>query len=131
MTQLRTLPKDLDGIYEKNLSGSSNPNHLKQFLLWLAFSKRALTTEELADVITVDFAKRDSPSYSPNRRYFSPEDMLDQCSSFITRHDGKSRNDWWQISLIRELSRNREVVTHVRQRLPYLRAHQRWSSFLF
>ncbi|KAF7976145.1 hypothetical protein HWV62_7451 [Athelia sp. TMB] len=82
--QLRALPKDLDGMYERSLSQSANPRDLKQLLVWLAFSARPLSVEELADVIPVEFFP-DGPSlYNPDLRYFDSTDVLDLCSGFVT-----------------------------------------------
>lgn len=85
---MRSLPKGLDGIYEKILSSSTSKNDLKQFLLWLAFSKRPLEAEELADVVTVDFSSEDLPTYEEDLRYFGPTSMLIVCSGFVTRFQG-------------------------------------------
>ncbi|KAF7976146.1 hypothetical protein HWV62_7453 [Athelia sp. TMB] len=88
--QLRSLPKDLDGVYERILLRSNNQHDLKQFLLWLAFSQRVLTVEELTDVITVDLSSGDLPWYEEDLRYFGPTDMLVTCSGFVTTSQGDS-----------------------------------------
>ncbi|KAF7973986.1 hypothetical protein HWV62_13589 [Athelia sp. TMB] len=82
--QLRSLPKDLDGMYERTLTRSANPEQLKQLLIWLAFSVRHLLVEELAEVIAIDFSRKDTPAYDPDLRYFSPTDVLDLCAGFVT-----------------------------------------------
>ncbi|KAF7973994.1 hypothetical protein HWV62_13605 [Athelia sp. TMB] len=82
--QLRSLPKDLDGMYERSLSRSANQHELKQLLIWLAFSVRHLLVEELAEVIAIDFSLKDTPAYDPDLRYFSPTDVLDLCAGFVT-----------------------------------------------
>lgn len=86
--QLRDLPKDLEGMYKKSLSNSPDRQNLKQLLVWLAFSARPLESEELADVVTVDFSSNSLPLYDPDLRYFEPADMLITCSSFTTEVDG-------------------------------------------
>ena len=88
--QLRSLPKSLDGVYEKILSCSTNKHDLKQFLLWLAFSKHPLEAEELADVVTVEFSSDDLPTYDVDLRYFDPTNMLVVCSGLVTRVEGIS-----------------------------------------
>ncbi|KZP03973.1 hypothetical protein FIBSPDRAFT_657023, partial [Athelia psychrophila] len=86
--QLRDLPKDLEGMYEKSLLKSPHPQDLKRFLMWLAFSSRPLESEELTDVVSVDLSSNDLPSYDPDLRYFGPPDMLITCSSFVTETEG-------------------------------------------
>ncbi|KAF7974281.1 hypothetical protein HWV62_13084 [Athelia sp. TMB] len=82
--QLRSLPKDLDGMYEQTLTRSANAEQLKLLLIWLAFSVRHLLIEELAEVIAIDFSLKDAPAYDPDLRYFSPTDVLDFCAGFVT-----------------------------------------------
>ena len=89
--QMKSLPKDLDAMYERNLSSSSRPLDLKKFLIWLAFSNRPLKAEELADVATVHFPSNGLPFYDPDLRYFGPKDMLAVCSMFIAEFDGEFR----------------------------------------
>ncbi|KAF7986998.1 hypothetical protein HWV62_79 [Athelia sp. TMB] len=82
--QLRSLPKDLDGMYERSLSRSANPHELKQLLIWLAFSMRPLQLQELAEVTAIDLSSPDTPAYDPDLRYFSPIHVLDICAGFVT-----------------------------------------------
>ncbi|KAF7982446.1 hypothetical protein HWV62_28591 [Athelia sp. TMB] len=83
--QLRALPKDLSGMYERSLSCNTHPRDLKQILIWLAFSARPLTIEELAEVVTVDFSmSNDIPAYNADLQYFSPTDILAFCTGFVT-----------------------------------------------
>ncbi|KZP03908.1 hypothetical protein FIBSPDRAFT_1055009, partial [Athelia psychrophila] len=86
--QLQTLPKDLDGMYERALLDHPNQVELKQFLMWLAFSIRPLMLQELADVVTVDFSLDGLPSYNTDLKYFAPSDMLATCSTFVTELKG-------------------------------------------
>ena len=81
--QLRTSPKDLDGMYERSLSRSAHPNDLRQLLVWLAFSLRPLHIEELAEVSAIDISSKDLPAYDPDLRYFVPTDVLDLCHDFV------------------------------------------------
>ncbi|KZP24030.1 ankyrin [Athelia psychrophila] len=82
--QLQNLPKDLEGMYEKELLKSPHRQDLKRFLIWLAFSARPLYSGELAEVATVDFSPSGLPSYNPDLQYFGTEDMLVTCSSFVS-----------------------------------------------
>ncbi|KZP07460.1 ankyrin [Athelia psychrophila] len=81
--QLKAVPKGLDAAYERMLLSNRNPGHLKQLLIWLAFSQHDLRVEELADVIAVDFSK-DLPSFDPSLRFFRATDVLEICCGFVT-----------------------------------------------
>ena len=89
--QLAELPKGLDEIYNKILMKIDEKHHadVRTFLLWLAFSKRPMTIVEIAETITVDFAPEDGPVFNSTKRYFSPRDVLDRCSSLVTESEGK------------------------------------------
>lgn len=87
-TQLLSLPKDLDGVYEKMLLSNPNPHDLKQFLLWLAFSTRPLRVEELTEVVAVNFSADAMPFYDQDLQYFGSNDMLSTCSSFAVELNG-------------------------------------------
>ena len=86
--QLRSLPRDLEGIYDRILSCCTNRDDLKRFLLWLAFSNRPLGLAELSDVVTVDFTVDGPPTYQEDLRYFNYTNMLATCSGFVTRFEG-------------------------------------------
>ncbi|KZP27082.1 hypothetical protein FIBSPDRAFT_818692, partial [Athelia psychrophila] len=86
--QLRNLPKDLEGMYERALLNSPHHQDLKRCLMWLAFSSYPLEPEELADVVTVDLSLNCPPSYNPDLRYFGTADMLITCSGFVTETEG-------------------------------------------
>ncbi|KAF7984178.1 hypothetical protein HWV62_16862 [Athelia sp. TMB] len=86
--QLQSLPRDLEGIYDRILSRRTNRDDLKRFLLWLAFSNRPLGLAELSDVVTVDFALDGLPTYREDLRYFDCTNMLTTCSGFVTRFEG-------------------------------------------
>ncbi|KZP31893.1 ankyrin, partial [Athelia psychrophila] len=83
--QLKAVPKGLDAAYERMLLSSRNPGHLKQLLIWLAFSQHDLRVEELADVIAVDFST-DLPSFDPGLRFFEATDVLEICCGFVTEN---------------------------------------------
>ncbi|KZP31886.1 ankyrin [Athelia psychrophila] len=83
--QLKAVPKGLDAAYERMLLSSRNPGHLKQLLIWLAFSQHDLRVEELADVIAVNFST-DLPSFDPSLRFFRATDVLEICCGFVTEN---------------------------------------------
>ncbi|KAF7976159.1 hypothetical protein HWV62_7479 [Athelia sp. TMB] len=91
--QLRDMPRDLAGSYESRLVRAldANADHLKQFLIWLAFARRPLAVDELAEAITVDFAAPGAPAYDTDLRYFSAEDMVEMCAGFITLYNGTAK----------------------------------------
>ncbi|KAF7971657.1 hypothetical protein HWV62_20620 [Athelia sp. TMB] len=82
--QLKLLPKDLNGMYERTLTCSANAKELKQLLIWLAFSVRQLLVEELAGVMAIDFSQKDTPTYNSGNLFFSPTHVLDLCTGFVT-----------------------------------------------
>ncbi|KZP12265.1 hypothetical protein FIBSPDRAFT_985824 [Athelia psychrophila] len=86
--QLASLPKGLDETYERILSRSDNPKHLRIFLQCLAFSRRAMTVHELAEVIVVDFGAPDRPVYNDQRRYMNPSKVVNICYGLVTEIDG-------------------------------------------
>lgn len=81
---MEAMPRDLGGTYEYYITESPVPDHLKQFLVWLAFAKRELTIGELSDSVTVDFLTGGLPVYDQDLRYFAYADMLEMCAGFIT-----------------------------------------------
>ncbi|KAF7981790.1 hypothetical protein HWV62_31881 [Athelia sp. TMB] len=82
--QLEALPKDLEAAYERILSRCSRPRDLLQMLHWLAFSTRALTLEEIAEVVSVDLDAACGPSYDPDLRYGDPTIAVAVCSGLVT-----------------------------------------------
>lgn len=93
---MEAMPRDLGGTYERYINESPIPEHLRQFVVWLAFSKRELTILELADAVTVDFLTGGLPSYDQDLRYFATADMLEMCSGFVTTTPyGTSSSGLW------------------------------------
>lgn len=88
--QLKTFPKDVEGIYETALLKYEDPDRhdLKQFLLWLAFSTRPLNAKELTEVAAVKISSNGLPSYDPDLRYLVPSGVLATCSIFATEFEG-------------------------------------------
>ena len=88
--QLAELPEGLDEIYNrilKNIDKKHRAN-TRTFLQWLAFCKRPMTIEEIAETITVDFAEN-CPVFNQDKRYADPQDVLVRCSSFVSESKGK------------------------------------------
>ena len=89
-TQLAELPDGLDEIYNRILKNVDKKHHAdtKMFLQWLAFCKRPMTIEEIAETITVDFSG-EFPVFNRDKRYADPRDVLVRCSSFVNESEGK------------------------------------------
>ncbi|KZP10814.1 hypothetical protein FIBSPDRAFT_661994, partial [Athelia psychrophila] len=86
--QLKSLPKGLDETYARILSRSSRPKHLKTFLQCLAFSRRPMTVQEIAEVATVDFDVADLPAYNDRLQYTDPSKVVNICDGLVTEVDG-------------------------------------------
>ncbi|KZP03610.1 hypothetical protein FIBSPDRAFT_844789, partial [Athelia psychrophila] len=85
--QLKSLPKGLDETYTRILSRSGRPKQLKLFLQCLAFSRRAMTVHEIAEVATVDFDSSDLPAYNGRLRYTDPSKVVNICYGLVTEVD--------------------------------------------
>ncbi|KZP12248.1 hypothetical protein FIBSPDRAFT_985791 [Athelia psychrophila] len=85
--QLKSLPKGLDETYVRILARSSRPKDLRRFLQFLAFSRRAMTVHEIAEVATVDLDTSDLPAYSAHLRYTDPNKVLGICYGLVTEVD--------------------------------------------
>ena len=88
--QLAELPKGLDEIYSRILKNIDEKHRAdtRMFLQWLAFCKRSMTIEEIAETITVDFSDK-CPVFNQDKRYTDPRDVLVRCSSFVSESEGK------------------------------------------
>ncbi|KZP23295.1 hypothetical protein FIBSPDRAFT_858564 [Athelia psychrophila] len=86
--QLKSLPKGLDETYARILSQSVRPKQLKMFLQCLAFSRRAMTVHEIAEVVTVDFDAPGLPAYNNRLRYMDPSKVVNICYGLVTEVDG-------------------------------------------
>lgn len=89
-TQLDVLPKDLEKTYERILSINPRRRELLQLLHWLAFSVRALSLTEFAEVISVDLQAAGRPRYNEAFRYADASTALTVCAGLISETDGKS-----------------------------------------
>ena len=88
--QLSELPKGLDEIYNRILKNIDEKHraHTRMFLQWLAFCRRPMTIEEIAETITVDDSGK-CPVFNQDKRYTDPRDVLVRCSSFVNESEGK------------------------------------------
>ena len=89
--RLTELPEGLDGIYSRILK-NIDKNHradTRMFLQWLAFCKRPMTIEEIAETITAVFSSEKCPVFHRDKRYADPRDVLVRCSSFVSESEGK------------------------------------------
>jgi hypothetical protein len=89
--QLAELPKGLDESYNRILKNIDEKHHAdtRTFLQWLAFCKRPMTIEEIAETITADFSSETCPVFDQDKRYADPRDVLVRCSSFVSESEGK------------------------------------------
>jgi heterodisulfide reductase subunit B len=88
--QLAELPKGLDEIYNRILKNIKEKYRAdtRTFLQWLAFCKRPMTIEEIAETITADLSGK-CPVFNLDKRYTDPRDVLLRCSSFVSESKGK------------------------------------------
>ena len=88
--QLAELPKGLDEIYNRILKNvdEKHRSDTRTFLQWLAFCKRPMRIEEIAETITADFSEK-CPVFNQDKRYTDPRDVLVRCSSFVSESKGK------------------------------------------
>ena len=89
--QLEELPKGLDEIYNRILKNIDKKHRAdaRTFLQWLAFCKRPMTIEEIAETIIADFSLEKCPIFNQDKRYADPRDVLVRCSSFVSESEGK------------------------------------------
>lgn len=81
---LRTLPKTLDETYERillRIYNSPDRDYAKCILLWLAFSLRPLTVEEVAE--TLAFSYDSKLCFEENDRLPDPSDVMRICPSLV------------------------------------------------
>ena len=88
--QLAELPKGLDEIYNRILKNINEKHRAdtRMFLQWLAFCRRPMKIEEIAETITADFSDN-CPVFNQDKRYADPRDVLVRCSSFVSESKGK------------------------------------------
>lgn len=88
--QLDALPKDLEEAYERILARNTRPQELLQLLCWLAFSVRALSLKEFAEVVSVDLEAHGRPTYDAELKYEDASVALTVCEGLVTETNGKS-----------------------------------------
>ena len=99
--QLAELPEGLDKIYNRILKNISKKHRAdtRTFLQWLAFCKRPMKIEDIAETITADFSN-DYPVFNWDKWYADPRDVLVRCSSFISELESEGHH-WhcstWQV----------------------------------
>ncbi|KZP10797.1 hypothetical protein FIBSPDRAFT_899444 [Athelia psychrophila] len=83
---LKALPRDLNESYARTLAESPDPANLKRLLQWLAYSRRAMSIKELAEVSVIDFGDDDYgwPVYEADRRFADPNHVLSLCYGLVT-----------------------------------------------
>ena len=81
---LAALPPTLDTTYDRILCAidEEDANYAIRVLLWLAFSDRPLTVDEVAEVIAIDVAR--DPAFDREEVLEDPLDALDICCSLVT-----------------------------------------------
>ena len=87
--QLAELPRGLDEIYNRILKNLDKKHRAdtRTFLQWLAFCRRPMTIEEIAETIIIDLSE-ECP-VNQDKRYTDPRDVLVRCSSFVNESEGK------------------------------------------
>ena len=88
--QLAELPEGLDEIYNRILKNINKKHRAdtRMFLQWLAFCRRPMKIEEIAEIITLDFSGK-FPVFNRDKRYADTRDVLVRCSSFVSESEGK------------------------------------------
>jgi hypothetical protein len=81
---LAALPPTLDKTYERILCAIADEDAMYaiRVLLWLAFSDRPLTVEEVAELVAIDVAR--DPSFDREEVLEDPLEVLEICSSLVT-----------------------------------------------
>ncbi|KAL3488651.1 hypothetical protein BJX62DRAFT_253118 [Aspergillus germanicus] len=80
---LRSLPRDLDGTYERILCNIEHiyAKDVQRILTILCIAKRPLTMQELIDAHAVDLT--DPPHLDREGRSYGPDDLIDICLGLI------------------------------------------------
>ena len=89
--QLKSLPRDLDEIYDRIVSGiiqRYGENALK-ILEWLSFTFRPLQLAEIAQVAGVIPDAEQGLRFEPSQAYANPRSALAIFSSLVTEIDGE------------------------------------------
>ena len=80
---IRSLPRSLDETYSRILCNIEEQHAADAFrvLQWLAFSKRTMRLDEIAELLAFDWD--DGPHFDPELRLLDPHDVLTACSSLV------------------------------------------------
>ncbi|KAL2005048.1 hypothetical protein VTN00DRAFT_2898 [Thermoascus crustaceus] len=84
---LASLPRRVFEVYERILAAvdENDEKDLQWLLCWLAYSERALTLDEAAEVVAIDCGDEgEFPSVDITLRFRSPREVRRICSSLIT-----------------------------------------------
>jgi len=89
--QLEALPRDLDEVYDRIISGIDKKyrEHALKILQWVSFSVRPLKLTELAQVVGVVPDNDQGLRFKPTRILTNPRSVLMICSSLVTETDGE------------------------------------------
>ncbi|KAG8818105.1 hypothetical protein FRC17_010972 [Serendipita sp. 399] len=86
LREIEFLPKTLDDTYSRILTRipSGYQRELKTILMFLAFSTRPMTIQEVAEATAVNLESR---TFSTDERFLDPYDILEHCSSLVSLAD--------------------------------------------
>ena len=81
---LESLPKTLDGTYERILCGinETHRDYARKVLYWLTYSARTLSLVEVAEIVAMD--PRGEPRFNAENRLLDSEEILETCSSLVS-----------------------------------------------
>ena len=87
--QLVDLPEGLDETYNRILKKVEKKYRAdtRMFLQWLAFCKRPMKIEEIAETTMVDFSDK-CPVFNQAKCYTDPWDVIVRCLSFVSESEG-------------------------------------------
>jgi hypothetical protein len=88
-SKLEGLPRSLDDVYDRIVSGLKYREDALKILQWLSFSARPLKLAEVAQVVGVVPDLDQGIRFKPSRVFANPRSVLTICSSFVTEIDGK------------------------------------------
>jgi hypothetical protein len=89
--QLENLPHNLDGVYDRIISGIDKAYHADalKILQWLSFSVRPLKLAEVAQVVGVAPDTNQGLCFKPSQIFADPRSVLMICSSLVTETNGE------------------------------------------
>jgi hypothetical protein len=89
--QLLRLPLDLDGVYDRIISGldGRHRDDALKIIQWLSFSARPLELAEVAQVVGVVPDANQGLRFKPSRVSSNSRSVLMICSSLVTETNGE------------------------------------------